>query len=423
VNGRNVRALCSHEGSRLKPVADGADVGLGMGSAGIRPRVTAALFTALAVFAVAASRSSAATAPHPAILSVKESGVTAGHPAAVGTQVVLSVTVRAATTCAFRAQHQPFSSLYLVRTVPCTSGHARVAMPRLKNPFGKTSPVVYLVSVKGRGGATQKRLSISVAPASTTSTGTTSTTPPATTTPTPAPTPPAQPTPAAPVAATPVAPMDLTAWGSPNWSGYYVGGGPFTAVTGTFNVPLLSPATGETHTSAWVGIDGADNDSLIQAGIAEKYDPTTNTVYGHAWWEILPALETPIPMTIYPGDQMSVSIGLLGGTTWEIVLTDVTRNLTFVTDQTYAGQTDSAEWIVEAPSILPPGSTDPSTATVATLGAYSPNITFGNLKVNGTQSSLNIVQMEQNGSVVSVPSPLTPNGFTVAYGSAAPPGP
>jgi hypothetical protein len=217
--------------------------------------------------------------------------------------------------------------------------------------------------------------------------------------------------------------MDPAAWGSPNWSGYFVGGGPFTAVTGTFNVPMLTPAAGETLTSAWVGIDGADNDSLIQAGIAEQFDPTTGKVYGHAWWEILPALETPIPMAIYPGDQMTVSIGQVSGTTWEISLTDVTRNTHFVTDQTYTGQADSAEWIVEAPSIPAPGSTDISSATVATLGAYTPNITFTNLKVNGTQTSLNVVQMEQNDAVVSVPSPLSPNGFTVAYGAAAPPAP
>jgi hypothetical protein len=388
-----------------------------MASAGFLTRVTASSFVALALLAAAASRGVAATTPRPAILSV--TGVTAGHAVPVGTQVVLSVRVRAALTCSFRAQHRPFSSLYLVRTVPCTSGHARVAMPRLKNPFGKASPIVYLVSVKGRGGAAQKRLTVSVAPAGG-STGTASTPRPA---PAPAPTPAPPATPPAAPAATPVAAMDPAAWGSPNWSGYFVGGGPFTAVTGTFNVPMLTPAAGETVTSAWVGIDGADNDSLIQAGIAEQFDPATGAVYGHAWWEILPALETPIPMAIYPGDQMTVSIGQVSGTTWEISLTDVTRNTHFVTDQTYTGQADSAEWIVEAPSIPAPGSTDISTATVATLGAYTPNITFTNLKVNGAQTSLNVVQMEQNDAVVSVPSPLSTNGFTVAYGAAAPPAP
>jgi len=416
-------AVARTRDQRLKRRRAPTDVLPGMGSAGFLTRVTAATFLGLALLAAAASRGVAATTPRPAILSVSETGAKAGYAVPVGTQVVLSVRVRAALTCSFRAQHQPFSSLYLVRTVPCTSGHARVAMPRLKNPFGKASPIVYLVSVKGRGGAAQKRLTISVAPAGDSS-GTASTTPPAPVpAPTPGPTPAPPATPPAPPAATPVAVMDPAAWGSPNWSGYFVGGGPFTAVTGTFNVPMLTPAASQTLTSAWVGIDGADNDSLIQAGIAEQFDPTTGAVYGHAWWEILPALETPIPMAIYPGDQMTVSIGQVSGTTWEISLTDVTRNTHFVTDQTYTGQADSAEWIVEAPSIPAPGSTDISTATVATLGAYTPNITFTNLKVNGPQTSLNVVQMEQNDAVVSVPSPLSPNGFSVAYGAAAPPAP
>src|ERR1051325_7694212 len=149
-----------------------------MGSAGFLTRVTAATFLGLALLAAAASRGVAATTPRPAILSVSETGANGGDAVPVGAPVVLSVRVRAALPCSFRAQHHPFSSLYLVRTVPCTSGHARVAMPRLKNPFGKASPIVYLVSVKGRGGAAQKRLTISVAPAGDSS-GTASTPPPA----------------------------------------------------------------------------------------------------------------------------------------------------------------------------------------------------------------------------------------------------
>lgn len=380
-------------------------------------RVSAAALAALALAAFAAARSAAATVPRPAILSVKAAGVTAGRPAPVGGQVVLTVRVRAASSCSFRAQRQPFSSLYPVRTVPCASGRARVAMPRLRNPFGKTSPLAYLVSVKGRGGSAQRRVTISVAaapaPAGSTSTGPASAPLPA----------PAPPSPPAAVAATALTATDPVAWGSPNWSGYFVGGGPFTAVTGTFNVPTLQTAAGETHTSAWVGIDGADNDSLIQAGIAEQYDPQTKLVFAHAWWEILPDLETPIPMGIQPGDQMTVSIGQVSGTTWEISLTDATQNLHFVTDQTYSGPADSAEWIVEAPSIPAPGTTDLSSATVATLGAFTPNITFSNLLVNGAQSSLDVVQMEQGGAVVATPSAVTPNGFSVAYGAAAPPGP
>jgi hypothetical protein len=212
-------------------------------------------------------------------------------------------------------------------------------------------------------------------------------------------------------------------FGSPNWSGYRLGGGPFNAVAGTFNVPMLTPAATETDLGVWVGIDGADNDSLIQAGIAEQYDPTTNTVDGHAWWEILPQPETPIDLPIHPGDQVTVTIGQVSGTLWQISVTDNTTGQNVTTQQTYTGQGDSAEWIVEAPSFLPAGVTDPSQAVTSTLGTYSPDITFTNLLVNGGQTSLSAVAMVQGGTIVSVPSPLTANGFTVAYGSSSPAGP
>jgi hypothetical protein len=379
-----------------------------------------AAFGALAL-AVTAPTAAAAVTPHPAIVSVGTGGVTQGRPGKIGTRVVLTVRVRAAISCTFRAQHRPFSSFYLVRTVACASGHARVAMPALENPNSKTEKLVYRITVRGRGGVTQRQVTVAVAgkakpiPSST----------PSASTPTPAPMP--TPTPAPPPATVPAtavpAGSPTALLGSPNWSGYYLGGGPYNAVTGTFNVPMLAPATTETDFAAWVGIDGADNSSLIQAGVAEQYDPATNTVYGHAWWEILPQPETPIALDVQPGDEITVTIGQVSGTLWEITITDDSSGQTFNTEQTYAGIGDSAEWIVEAPAFLAPGSTDPTTATISTLGDYTPNITFSHLLVNGTETTLNAIAMIQNGSVVSAPSPLTANGFTVAYGSTAPPGP
>ncbi len=367
----------------------------------------AAAFGALALAVTAPT--SAAVTPHPAIVSVATGGVTPSHPGKIGTRVVLTVRVRAAVSCTFRAQHQPFSSFYLVRTLACTSGHASVAMPALENPSSKTEELVYRITVQGRGGVTQRQVTVAVA-------GKPKPTPPAST-PTPAPTPATVPATGVP-AASPTALL-----GSPNWSGYYVGGGPYTAVTGTFNVPVLASATTVTDVAAWVGIDGADNSSLIQAGVAEEYDPATSTVSEHAWWEILPQPETPIAVHVQPGDQITVTIGQVSGPLWEITITDDTSGQTFSTEQIYAGVGDSAEWIVEAPAFLAPGSTDPTTATISTLGSYSPNITFSHLLVNGTETTLDAIAMIQNGSVVSAPSPLTADGFAVAYGSTPPPGP
>jgi hypothetical protein len=53
-----------------------------------------------------------------------------------------------------------------------------------------------------------------------------------------------------------------------------VGGGPCSAARGTFNVPTVNRAakTGGTDVTEWVGIDGATNSSLIQAGPAESVE-------------------------------------------------------------------------------------------------------------------------------------------------------
>ena len=69
-----------------------------------------------------------------------------------------------------------------------------------------------------------------------------------------------------------------------NWSGYALGGGNFTAVTGTFNVPApLGSTSCMEETSIWVGIDGVYNQDLLQAGITES-GFTVSTSHTHTSW-------------------------------------------------------------------------------------------------------------------------------------------
>ncbi len=202
---------------------------------------------------------------------------------------------------------------------------------------------------------------------------------------------------------------------SPGWSGYVAGNGPYTSVTGTFNVPSLQsgvPCTAEM--GEWVGIDGYSNSSLIQAGIGEYCDPNNPSLfYIKPWWEILPALSNPITsVSVAPGDQITVTIGQRSGTVWTITLTDNTNGETFTTYQTYTGPGSSAEWIVEAPTT--------ANGIQTTLAPYSPNVNFNSIRVTGSYTTLTECIMVQNGYYVSTPSPLGSNGFSVAYGSVAP---
>jgi hypothetical protein len=205
---------------------------------------------------------------------------------------------------------------------------------------------------------------------------------------------------------------------SRNWSGYYVGGSvPFTYVTGTFSVPRLVSGTPVGDEMAeWVGIDGVGISPLIQAGIDEYIDPSNLSLfYIRAWWEILPALQTPITsVSVAAGDEVTVTIGQINGAEWGITLTDDTNGESFTTDQTYTGPGSSAEWIVEAPTL---------NGSLTTLAPFSPAVTFSDLRFVGTETTLTELVMLQYGVQVSTPSALDSNGFNVAYGGIAPAAP
>lgn len=231
-------------------------------------------------------------------------------------------------------------------------------------------------------------------------------------TPTPAPTPP-------PPIAVPLCSSTACEFASSNWSGYIVGNGPYGVVTGTFTVPNIVDSVAETVTAEWVGIDGINTNSLIQAGVVETYEPTGNRVTYRAWWEILPAEPVLVPIdwnqvSVLPGHRVTVTIWQVGGPLWAIKLTDNTTGQSFTTEQSYSGPQASADWIVEVPTLA--GATE-------TLGEYSPAVKFSGLRITGSDTTTTRGSLVQGGAIVSVPSELTAAGFTVAYGAVAPAAP
>ncbi|SIT13193.1 Peptidase A4 family protein [Alicyclobacillus vulcanalis] len=217
-----------------------------------------------------------------------------------------------------------------------------------------------------------------------------------------------------PRGATSTSPVSNLGWAASNWSGYAITGSTYNDITGNWIVPAVSPSNKNTYSSSWIGIDGFNNSDLIQTGTEQDY------VNGHAqydaWWEILPAPETVISsMTIAPGDHMYAHIHNNGNGTWTITLTDVTRNETFTTTQSYSGPASSAEWIQEAPEV---------NGHIAPLANYG-ETTFDSGTVNGGNPNLvpsDGGYMVQNNTVVSVPSnpDSDTDGFNVAYGSTQP---
>ncbi|HVT64427.1 MAG TPA: G1 family glutamic endopeptidase [Mycobacteriales bacterium] len=147
-----------------------------------------------------------------------------------------------------------------------------------------------------------------------------------------------------------------------NWAGYAVtpASGGITAVNSTFTVPsaaLVPPGFAAT----WTGIGGYNTSDLIQAGVSENSlpdNPLSGPQYG-AWYEILPASETPITncagdaaCTVKPGDKVSVAISESSPGQWAISIADPTRGWTWSQTIAYASSHSSAEWIHEAPTLV-----------------------------------------------------------------------
>jgi hypothetical protein len=229
----------------------------------------------------------------------------------------------------------------------------------------------------------------------------------------------------------------------PNWSGYVLAGGPFTSVSGTFDVARMSPGGTATSTiDEWVGMDGWGDGFLIQAGVqlspvegcnanglvVEPYDASQPYVCawtmlmqdGHMAWGPFPDL------TVSGGDSLAVSIEQVQAGTWSIALTDQTTAQSWSTQVNYGGPAEAAEWVLESPGdwTVPCGQTDGAGMQGGCpLPAYSPAVAFDHLALTPAASAtqVNEVTMAENGRPVASPSTvpglssLLANGFSVTY--------
>ncbi|WP_298344860.1 G1 family glutamic endopeptidase [Ferrimicrobium sp.] len=150
-----------------------------------------------------------------------------------------------------------------------------------------------------------------------------------------------------------------------------------TSVSGTFVVPTLSTTQNTICTNTepgglctlaeWVGIDGESSQQLIQAGVDVspnfQVQPWVETITpSDAAPATYVSLETSsgTPITVEPGDTMSVAIVKNASQNWTMTLTDVTQNASYSITETFEASiygsifggspgTESAEWIMESP--------------------------------------------------------------------------
>lgn len=438
-------------------------------------RLAAAALLTLGLGALGAGTAAAATTHRPAIDMLLASP---NVVAAKGGSVVVRVQVKNATRCAFRGQSVAFASLKLRRTVDCHLGRASMRMPVAANRYEhsvvlhfavtatgahagtdydtitvvqeakpappKVTPVVplavtthalpnasidveYAAVLDATGGAAPYGWSVASGTlppgVALSSAGELAGTPTA----------PgqysfvAQVTDAkgatadvtlalavsdAHVGAAPAAPTEH----SSNWSGYALAGGPFTSVAGTFNVPAVTAGGVSSSLGEWVGIDGwGASNSIIQAGVGEDYNATTQSTRIYAWYELYPAPAYALPLDVSVGDTITVSISEVSGGLWHILVKDDTTGQSTNDEFSYAGSATTAEWIVEAPY-------SQQTQSVVPLAPYAP-VTFAKLGATPTGQAPTRFVMIQQGQQVSTPSALSDNGFTVGYGGVTPDAP
>jgi Peptidase A4 family len=231
---------------------------------------------------------------------------------------------------------------------------------------------------------------------------------------------------------------------SSNWSGYAVesnfsspAANSVSAVNGSWIVPTVTGST-TTYSSVWVGIDGYSDSTVEQIGTEE--DVINGRTMYDAWWEMYSSgigqpEQVITGLTIKPGDSITASVvymtsGTHAGQFYLSIVDSSRTNDSFSTyesssqTQSPLARRNSAEWIVEAPSV------GGSIATVANFGSVS--FTSASATINGVSGPINssswqsqAIDIAVSGATYATTSVLTASGtgFVVTYntstGSAA----
>ncbi len=208
---------------------------------------------------------------------------------------------------------------------------------------------------------------------------------------------------------------------SSNWAGYTSTNGTYTSVSGSWVIPSVQTSQTMSADATWVGIGGINSNDLIQVGTQNIENYNGQNVY-QAWFELLPQGNQTIPVTVNPGDSISVSINETSTNVWNISFKDNTNGQNYSTTVNYTSSHSSAEWIEEMPTDANSNSFIPldNFNSVQFTGAYATqNGTSLNL---GQLGASTITMINSSNQVVSSPSSLGNDeaSFTVTRSSNTP---
>jgi hypothetical protein len=203
-----------------------------------------------------------------------------------------------------------------------------------------------------------------------------------------------------------------------NWAGYIAASSAtkktsFSAVSGRWTQPAVNCAAGSpSHAAFWVGLGGYSGEHLEQTGTSANCSATGQATY-YAWYELVPAAEVLVNMTVQPGDQFSAHVAVSGDTV-TVSLSNLTRHATFSKRLQMSSPTvSSAEWIAEAPSrCLSSASRDCHILSLADFGSVT--FTSATASADGRTGSIT----SGLGQVSALTLEATP-GFGRLYATAA----
>ena len=177
---------------------------------------------------------------------------------------------------------------------------------------------------------------------------------------------------------------------STNWSGYAAASGTYTSVSANWTEPTGTCSGSAKYSSFWVGLDGYNSSTVEQTG--SEVDCSGRTAEYYSWYEMYPAYPVNFSNPVSPGDQFYGSVTHTGGSSYTLVLKDLTKGWSHTVTASLAGAANSsAEVIVEAPS---------SSSGVLPLAHFSP-VTFTSATVDGTAignlSPTQIIMVDNSG--------------------------
>jgi hypothetical protein len=141
---------------------------------------------------------------------------------------------------------------------------------------------------------------------------------------------------------------------STNWSGYAATGasGAFRSVSASWTQPTATcPSSSAQYSSFWVGLDGFNSSTVEQTG--SEVDCSGGSPVYYSWYEMYPAGPHNFSNTVRPGDHFSGSVTYNGGSSYTLVLQDISQGWKHTVNKSLSGAANSsAEVIAEAPSSL-----------------------------------------------------------------------